>query len=619
MSNTKISALPSGSPAQSTDQLPIARAGSNFSLTAADVINQPQFSMFAGLPNLKIVNAAVRTLNTSATADVYTVPANRRAIVASLFMNTVPGQPQGNVYTLRPFVKVSGTYYTLSLGSAPTITAPINTNLTTGTYIAEAGESFSFAPEAVSGHPSGTITAVAAATTTALTLSAVAAPVSGLATYTGTITGGGNNAFAGYSFVVTGFTNSANNGTFLCVASTTTTLTLVNLSSVSETHAGTATTQSFSTYTVTNTTMSNLTNAYVGLNIVITGCVDSNNNGTFLCLASTSTSLILANAAATLATTQTGAAVVQYNLSAIAQILEFDATAGLKTAKLLNPAGGLSTLYTPSGSKNGVLVSSNFIGTLGAGPQLASSANVFCVAATNGSSTGQSFYTFYCPAGNTSGALTAASAAVGGLTLYTGSIPFGGNPSAYSVTAAANASAGSTVYTGTFGQGGSNGLAGLAVTISGFANAANNGTFTISASSTTTITVNNASGVSQAGQVAMANVEPLNGQSVTISGFSNSGNNGTFPVVISTPTTLVVTNSGGVSETHAGTVSVSSGLPVFSNSLVGNTPAVVAALNTIGSVTSMIPVSNGDSLKVLVSGTLSGTYNGMIWANVLEF
>jgi hypothetical protein len=59
---------------------------------------------------------------------------------------------------------------------------------------------------------------------------------------TGTITGGGSNAFAGYTFNVAGFVaHTVNNGTFLCVASSATTLTLVNASGVAETHAGTAT------------------------------------------------------------------------------------------------------------------------------------------------------------------------------------------------------------------------------------------------------------------------------------------------------------------------------------------------------------------------------------------
>jgi hypothetical protein len=58
--------------------------------------------------------------------------------------------------------------------------------------------------------------------------------------YTGTITGGAGNAYAGYYFTITGFANPTNNGTFLAVASTATTLTLVNALGVNETNAGNA-------------------------------------------------------------------------------------------------------------------------------------------------------------------------------------------------------------------------------------------------------------------------------------------------------------------------------------------------------------------------------------------
>lgn len=77
---------------------------------------------------------------------------------------------------------------------------------------------------------------------------------------------------------------------------------------------------------------------------------------------------------------------------------------------------------------------------------------------------------------------------------------------AYNLTSVATASGGSTVYTGTIGDGNSNApgtvgvagnLIGKTVVITGFVTGANNGTFTISASNGTTITVNNANGVSE--------------------------------------------------------------------------------------------------------------------------
>lgn len=57
----------------------------------------------------------------------------------------------------------------------------------------------------------------------------------GTGVYTGVVTGGISNAYAGYYFVATAFAQAANNGTFLCTASTTTTLTLANALSVADT------------------------------------------------------------------------------------------------------------------------------------------------------------------------------------------------------------------------------------------------------------------------------------------------------------------------------------------------------------------------------------------------
>src|SRR5271154_1972551 len=46
--------------------------------------------------------------------------------------------------------------------------------------------------------------------------------------YTGTFTNGGTNAYAGLTLTFSGFGTAANNGTFLCVASSTTTVTVTN-------------------------------------------------------------------------------------------------------------------------------------------------------------------------------------------------------------------------------------------------------------------------------------------------------------------------------------------------------------------------------------------------------
>jgi len=78
-------------------------------------------------------------------------------------------------------------------------------------------------------------------TGTAFVLTSVANASGGTTTYTGTITGGGSNAFAGFTFTIAGFVTGANNGVFECSASTATTLVLSNAVGVTETHAATAT------------------------------------------------------------------------------------------------------------------------------------------------------------------------------------------------------------------------------------------------------------------------------------------------------------------------------------------------------------------------------------------
>jgi hypothetical protein len=76
-----------------------------------------------------------------------------------------------------------------------------------------------------------------------LALTAAATASGGTTVYTGTITGGGSNAYVGWKFGVVGFvTHTSNNGgPWVCTASTTTTITLTNPSGVAETHAATVT------------------------------------------------------------------------------------------------------------------------------------------------------------------------------------------------------------------------------------------------------------------------------------------------------------------------------------------------------------------------------------------
>jgi len=154
-------------------------------------------------------------------------------------------------------------------------------------------------------------------------------------------------------------------------------------------------------------------------------------------------------------------------------------------------------------------------------------------------------------------------------------------PAGFTVTSVA---AGTGVYTGTFTGGGTNAFAGQNITFSGFANAANNGTFACTASTTTTVTVSNASSaletVSPAGSAwaVLASVpstgttgaasggntvynvaatgfaaHQLQGLTFVVTGGVASGgaNNGTFTCVDNTTTTITLNNASGVAETHA--------------------------------------------------------------------
>lgn len=133
----------------------------------------------------------------------------------------------------------------------------------------------------------------------------------GTTVYTGTITGGAGSAYAGTKFVVSGFQTAANNGTFVCTASSASTLTLSNtvgvaenlfpivysLTSVANAVPGSSNspTEPFiSTTTYTGTITGGGSNAYVGQRFAVTGFTGSN-NGTFYCVGSTETTLVLNN------------------------------------------------------------------------------------------------------------------------------------------------------------------------------------------------------------------------------------------------------------------------------------------------------------------------------------
>ena len=134
------------------------------------------------------------------------------------------------------------------------------------------------------------------------------------------------------------------------------------------------------------------------------------------------------------------------------------------------------------------------------------------------------------------------------------------------------------LYTGTITGGAGNAFAGDGVVVSGFVTAANNGTFTVTGSSATTLTVNNKASVAETdpavavvttatststvytGTITGGTGNGFAGDTFVVAGFTNAGNNGTFACTASTATTLTCSNAGGVSETKAATATTSSTL-----------------------------------------------------------
>ena len=118
------------------------------------------------------------------------------------------------------------------------------------------------------------------------------------------------------------------------------------------------------------------------------------------------------------------------------------------------------------------------------------------------------------------------------------------------LSAAANASGSTTQYTGTITGGGSNALVGREVVIAGFTTGANNGTFIVTASSTTTLTVDNAAGVSE----THAGTATLEGAAALTFWSQN-------------PSVATVSATGVITGVAVGNTVIEVSYPVFNNTL----------------------------------------------------
>jgi hypothetical protein len=177
------------------------------------------------------------------------------------------------------------------------------------------------------------------------TLTAVAAASNGVAVYTGTITGGGSNAFEGVDFTIAGFTNAVNNGTFTATASSAITLTLVNVNAVAETHAGTAQADQ-GTAVYTGTITGGGSNALAGQTFTVAGfATHTINNGTFIATASSTITLTLENP---FAVAETHAATATSQESATNLLTYVAYPAKTLTGNTYQPSGTSSAVATVS-------------------------------------------------------------------------------------------------------------------------------------------------------------------------------------------------------------------------------------------------------------------------------
>lgn len=174
----------------------------------------------------------------------------------------------------------------------------------------------------------------------------------------------------------------------------------------------------------------------------------------------------------------------------------------------------------------------------------------------------------------------------------------------FALSAVANASAGSTVYTGV---GLSSLAAGAIVTITGFLTSANNGVFTVSASSPTTVTVNNASGVAETDPGTLVTTNQLFpvtttngwGPNAHVGGYEGGVNLG-YNFGLDPGTTGAYTNPNNAIDGNPATFAYAVGQHTHAYfGCVWVFPAFTGSLNNLTlNITSEVPVTGTDGFIV---------------------
>lgn len=156
MANTKISALPAGNPAQTTDQIPVARSGANNQITAASIAALAAGTpLYTGagwptLPNLSTTPLFSSNVGSGDT-DLYTVPAGKKAIIFGQAWNSTASS-----VSFYCQIKLSGTYFPTVATQSLANTAAASLGLFS-VIVLEAGQVFSIHTSAAGLNLVGTI------------------------------------------------------------------------------------------------------------------------------------------------------------------------------------------------------------------------------------------------------------------------------------------------------------------------------------------------------------------------------------------------------------------------------------------------------------------------------
>ena len=210
------------------------------------------------------------------------------------------------------------------------------------------------------------------------------------------------------------------------------------------------------------------------------------------------------------------------------------------------------------------------------------------------------------------------------------------NPT-FTITAVASSGGGSTTYTGTFGICGSNACAQSSLHIAGFVGSTNNGNFLITASSTTSVTVNNGSAVAEShaatGTMSYAVIctggggSGMTGWTVTVNFTGDTNTNPGSQVgdlignpgagYTSVPSCIIssLANSGSstLSSFSAELTSTLHTLPIAGASLTPSTGTAILSTYMFRSAVDMVNQSYSISVTIESGAMSASTNGGRIW------